>query len=348
MAAGLALALGTASAGPAAVAGTAAAVAAATPVALMSAAAGEVLYTVKPGIAVKPPPAPYPVQAPPVPAGAAVATSATIDKVLSSARPGEAITLAPGDYAAIDVRHRQWSPPITVDAAAARLRGVQFWDVAGVIWHGGAFDGGDAVRGAFGLTESSHITVDGTTMTRFTRYTIGLQNSSDVRLTNNSFTDMGSDGIDIALSRRVLIDHNVCAASHPTPGAHPDCIQMWSRPTAPPTADITITNNTATGMTQGFTGFNHVRPDASGKDTDDGGFDRIVIENNTAKVGYYHGISLYNCRKCAIRNNRVETMPNPDNPRVHAWILSVESPDIIACGNTVVSTPGGPESKRCK
>lgn len=337
--ASFALSLGTVSDGPAAVL----AATVSTTAASMTATAGQVLNTAKSNVTIKPPPAP-----PPAPASTRVATPATVEKVLNGAKPGDTITLAAGNYTAIDVRHRQWNPPITVDATAARLRGIKLWDVAGVTWHGGAFDGGDAVRGAFDLTESSQITVDGTTMSHFTRYTIGLQNSSDIRLTNNSFTDMGSDGIDIALSRRVFVDHNVCAASHPTPDAHPDCIQMWSRPTITPTADITITNNTATGMTQGFTGFNHVRPNAAGKDIDDGGFDRIVIENNTAKVGYYHGISLYTCRKCIIRNNRVETMPNPDNPRVHAWIMYVDSPDMIACGNTVASAPGGPETKRCK
>lgn len=274
------------------------------------------------------------------------ATPGTLQQVLDDARSGDAIKLAPGNYDAITVKRRQWSPPITVDATAAHLRGVQLLEVSGLSWHGGVFDGGDVERSGIGAT-GDHVTVDGTTMSHYTRNGVGMGKMSDARITNNVFTDMGSDGIDVALSRRVVIDHNRCTDSHPTPGAHPDCVQLWSRPSDPPEADITITNNVAIGSTQGFTGFNHIRPDANGTPTDDGGFDRIVIENNTAKVSYYHGISLYNCRKCVIRNNHVETLPNPDVPRMHAWIKIVGG-DVLACGNTVQSFPGGPETQRCK
>ncbi len=261
------------------------------------------------------------------------ATPSTIEEVLEHAAPGDTIRLAPGDYAPIELRNRHWSPSLTIDSTAARLRAVRLTAVSGLTWRGGSFDGGSVERAGFGIQKSDHIEIDGATLRRYLRVGIGMGSTSDARIVNNVFTDMGSDGIDIALSRRVVADHNRCVDTHPTDGAHPDCIQLWSRPSEPPTADITITNNDATGDTQGFTAFNHARPDKAGNMVDDGGFDRIRIENNHARVSTYHGVTVYSCRNCVIRHNRVETLPNPANPRIRAWVKVIDSDDAILCDN---------------
>ena len=276
-------------------------------------------------------------------AAVTTATPATVDAVLAAARPGAAIRLAPGEYPAIELREKHWSPPVTVDATDARLTVVGLRDVSGLSWHGGTFDGGDTLKGGFGVNGGDHLVIDGLTMRHYLRNGIGVGMASDVRITNSRFTDMGSDGIDVALSHHVVIDHNHCSDTHPTPGAHPDCVQLWSRPGVPPTADITITNNEAVGNTQGFTGFNHVR-----NGVDDGGFDRIVVENNVARVGSYHGVTLMDCRKCVVRNNRAETIPNPAFPKLRAWIKVVRGTDTVACGNVAKDFPGDIGSERCR
>ena len=212
-------------------------------------------------------------------AAATVATPATLAVVLANAAPGDTIQLAPGSYAPLVVRDRHWSPPVTVDATAAQLRGVRLTEVSGLTWHGGTFDGGDVERNGFAVQHGDHLVIDGATFHHFVRNGIGVGNLDDARITNNVMTDMGSDGIDIALSHRIVADHNRCSDFYPTPGAHPDCIQLWSRPEVAPTADITISNNEAIGNMQGFTAFNHARPDATGKVVDDGGFDRIIVEH---------------------------------------------------------------------
>ena len=283
-----------------------------------------------------------------VPAAAATtATPATLAEVLARAAPGETVQLAPGSYDAIKLRGRHWSPPVTVDATAAQLRGVRLDDVSGLTWHGGTFDGGDVERSGFNVVVADHLVVDGVKFGHYTRNGIGLGTVSDARITNNSFAGSGSDGIDIGLSRRIVLDHNRCSDFHPTPGAHPDCIQLWSRPEQPPTADITITNNEAIGDMQGFNGFNHVRPDATGRQVDDGGYDRITVENNHAQVSYWHGIYFNACRHCVVRHNRAETLPNPAYPKTRAWI-KVEGEDNIVCENVAVAYPGAPGSGRCR
>ncbi len=279
-------------------------------------------------------------------AAATTATPATIGEVFARARPGETIVLAAGSYEPLTLRRRSWSPPVVVDAHAAQMRTVRLEEVSGLTWRGGNFDGGDVERGGFSVGTADHLVVDGVTFRHFTRAGIGMGSVSDVRIVNNTITDSGSDGIDVALSRRVVIDHNRCTDFHPTLGAHPDCIQLWSRPTEPPTADIVISNNEAIGDMQGFTLFNHARPDATGNKVDDGGFDRVTIENNFAKVQSYWGIGAVECRACVIRHNRVETDPATPNPRVRAWIKATG--DVTMCDNRARSFPGAPGSGRCR
>lgn len=271
-------------------------------------------------------------------AATGTATPATLQSMLNSARAGDTITLAAGDYAPVRVDSKKWSPAVTIEAGAARMTQVALNDVSGVIWRGGTFDGKDTVRTAWSAGKSDHITVDGLKFSHYLRNGVVINESSDIRLVNNLISESGSDGFDIALSRRIVIDHNECRDATPTPGAHPDCIQLWSRPNAPPVADVTITNNTISGDTQGITGFNHVRGGV-----DDGGFDRIRVEDNHVTVKYWHGITFYNCRSCIARRNRVDTMPNG---RIKAWIKFIAS-DVEACGN-VVSAYSENEDKRCK
>ncbi len=275
-------------------------------------------------------------------AATATATPDSVAGVLAHAADGDTVHLAPGSYPVIDLRDRHWSSPVVVEATDAQLRAVHLSGVSGLTWRGGTFDGGDAERQGVSIQKSDHVVVDGATMHHYARVGIGVGSSSDLRIVNNVFSDMGSDGVDIALSRRIVLDHNRCVDSHPTDGAHPDCIQLWSRPSEPPTADITITNNEAIGDTQGFTAFNHVRDGV-----DDGGFDRITIEYNHAKVSAYHGVTVYSCRGCIIRHNRVETLPNPTNPRVHAWIKAMNSSGTVMCDNKAEGSVAD-GSGRCK
>jgi len=275
------------------------------------------------------------------------ATPATLADVLAHVTAGTTIKLAPGDYAPVMLKEHRWSPPVVVEAGDAVLVGLRLTKVSGLTWHGGRFDGGEVERSGFNVTDADHLVIDGVRFVRFTRNGIGLGRVSDARVTNNVFTDMGSDGIDIAMSRRVVVDHNRCVDFHPTVGAHPDCVQLWSRPTDAPTADIVISNNEATGDMQGFTAFNHVRPDASGIPVNDGGFDRITIENNIAKVSSYHGVTLAECRDCIVRHNRAQSLPNPAFPRARAWIKVIGGANVVNCDNLAESFPRDPGRGRC-
>lgn len=281
----------------------------------------------------------FPVAATPV----VPANPATLRTVLDHASGGDTIRLAPGSYDAVALRDRRWSPAVTIDATGAQLRSVRLGGVSGLTWRGGRFDGGDTERSGVAVQNSDHVTIDGAEFRHYLRVGIGLGSSSDIRLTGNVFAAMGSDGIDVAMSRRVVIDRNRCVDTKPTDGAHPDCVQLWSRPTEAPTADVMITNNEATGDTQGFTMFNHIRDGV-----DDGGFDRITIENNHARVSSYQAIAVYSCRDCVVRHNRVETLPNPLYPKVRAWVKVTGGSNVLNCDNLAESFPADPGRDKCR
>jgi parallel beta-helix repeat protein len=152
--------------------------------------------------------------------------------------------------------------------------------------------------------------------------------SHDFRIAGNRFTTMRSDGVNVGPgSNKGLIERNVCDGTRITSLEHPDCIQMYSRPTFPPVADITIRFNSSFGDSQGFSGFNHVRDGV-----DDGGFDRITVSDNYVLGSYPQGIALYDCRQCQLTNNRVATLP------LAQWRTSINterSTYVKRCGNIV-------------
>lgn len=271
------------------------------------------------------------------------ATPETLQSVLSGATAGDTIRLASGTYAAVTVRGKDWTPAVTVEAGTARITSVDLRQVAGLTWRGGVFDGNDTEKAGVRAISSQRIGIEGTRMSRYLRGGIIFSEVSDARLVSNEISDSGSDGIDIALSRRILIDRTTCRGFKPTKGAHPDCIQLWSRPNVPPTADITITNTRSEGDNQGISLFNHVR-----NGVDDGGFDRITISNNVVRSMQYNGIAVGDCRGCVVRDNRVESMPNPNFPRARAWLKAWGKNDVEMCGNVIASFPDYPGQQRCK
>ena len=278
------------------------------------------------------------------PAATVAVTPDTINEVLVRARDGDTIRLSPGDYGSIQLKRRKWAPAITIDASDAKLVSVRLDTVSGLHWRGGHFDGSHVERGGFAVFYASKdINIEAASFTGFIRYGIAVDQSSDIGISGNTFSDSGSDGIDIGQSRRITIEGNDCRDFEPTAQAHPDCIQMWSRATNPPTADVIIRNNIMHGKMQGISLFNHIRDGA-----DDGGFDRItIIGNDVAISGFYHGIAAFSCRSCLIRDNKVTTLPSA-NPKIRAWLRVDGDDKTQLCANVVSAFPGTGGDRRCK
>jgi hypothetical protein len=304
-------------------------------------------------------------------------TPGNVGQAIGSAHDGDVLVLGPGTYTGINLRDRHFAKPLVIDARAATITGVRLRNTVGVTIRGGTFhlppeaaardaekrgDGGRAIsiegskrikvenatflgpgaasadpNGAWGqgtaikVMDSSDIEIRDNRLQGFRRG-VSFAKSQDFVVAGNTFQWMRSDGINVALSRKGLVEDNHCSNTRVRDAEHPDCVQLWSRPEAPPTADIVIRGNHAEGPTQGIGAFNAVR-----KGIDDGGFDRITIENNVIDVSRPNGITLNDARSSVVRNNRVTTSAGAK------WQAKIRlDGDIVRCGNTVAGWGGKP------
>jgi len=260
------------------------------------------------------------------------ATPASLPGVIASARPGDVVRLVAGRYPVVTIRNKAFDPPLTIDASDATAAGLQVINASGVRWTGGTLqaDGGGTTNG-YGVfaAASQNISIKGVHFNDF-RVGIVYDTVSGGEISNNWFTRMTIDGIDLAASRDIVVARNACSESRPSDNAHPDCIQAWSRPGTPPVSNLTITGNSMIGSTQGISLFNHVRDGV-----DDGGFDRIAIIGNTVLNTYAIGIAAYDCRGCTVRNNTVASLPD----HLNRAQLIVVGGSVIQCGNDVPLVP---------
>ncbi len=268
-----------------------------------------------------------------------------IDRQIATARGGETIVLPSGMTGVLTIRRKNFTPAITIDAGAATLTGIVLNQVDGVTIKGGTVIGPGGRSYGISIRSSANIRIVDMQITGAHRGVV-VNESHDIELSGLNLVGLISDGINIALSRRVLVKRNRCHDFRPNiatydangkrirDGDHPDCIQAWSRPTAPPVSDITVVDNDIDGTMQGIFFGNHVRDGV-----DDGGFDRIVIKDNIVRVSYPHGITLTDVRGATITGNRISTVPGAVQPNYpHRPVvarMNFRGSGIVACGNSV-------------
>lgn len=303
----------------------------------------------------------------------------TAAAVIALSRDGDTVVLAAGSYAGLRLRGRYFDPPITIDARKATLTGLMMNDASGVVFKGGEFrlpppryderrsmtDYGTAARlqrvhrvrfeaprfigpgteaeapeprfaEGFGLIVDQSSDVD-VTDGEFRGLVAGvmMRRIEGFKVARNTFRYMRSDGIQVSESHHGSIEDNSCRLTRIRDNEHPDCIQLWSFPSSPPTADILIRRNSAEGYTQGIGMFNHVRDGV-----DDGGFDRIIIEENDIAISVPQGIAMNAARASIVRNNRVRTLSGAQ----HRASINIQG-DILRCGNVVQPGAGKPGVK---
>jgi hypothetical protein len=299
------------------------------------------------------------------------ATPQNVTQVLASARDGDTVILGQGLYEKLRIPGKTYAKPLVIDARAATIEGLGGSKVDGLEIRGGNFripppfvnpgSGKTAYHFGIRFDASKNVKLTGITMlgpaafpnaapetfgegtgvllnqsesvevsdSRFAGLKNGvvLSKVSGFRLLRNMFEGQRSDGMAIGEGRSGLIEGNECRGTRLRGGEHPDCIQMFSRPTSPPTADIVIRKNKAVGQTQGIGMFNKTRDGVN-----DGGFDRILIEDNEFNVWFPNGIGLTDGRASIVRNNVVETYPGAPYP---ARIVIRGVGDVVRCGNVV-------------
>lgn len=292
-------------------------------------------------------------------AGSGLATPDTLAARLAAARGGETIRLAPGDYGAVVVPKRDWSPAISIDATGARFSTLDLTRVSGVQVRNGEVQAPGGRSYGITIRFAHDVRVEGMKVGG-ARIGIVIDRSENIAVVNTRMEGLISDGMNIALSHHVLVQGNTCRDFNPIPpiytpdgvlvrdGDHPDCIQAWSRPGTAPTADVQVLDNQMEGRMQGIFFGNHVRDGI-----DDGGFDRITIRNNRVRVSFPQGIALQDGRDSIVTDNDVQTvkgamLPNHPTTPVRATINITGPVNTVFCGNVVGAFPRAPAADRCR
>jgi len=249
-----------------------------------------------------------------------IATPADINSVLANAGSGDTISMI-GVFGDIVVHDRSFSKRLVMDGSKATFTGRMILDnVNGVVISGGTYDvsrnglfakaaevwGGANVyfrySNVLGGADQFGITFAGTrnaavTNSTFTGLTAGIGYNSVFGgyISRNTFTHSFTDGVEIANSHYVDATYNTCSAGNPSPGAHPDCIQLWSVTGHALESDINLNHNSAYGPTQGFSDF-------------DAGL-RISITDNLVNTSMPLGVACFDCIDSNISRNRLSTLP---------------------------------------
>jgi nitrous oxidase accessory protein NosD len=222
----------------------------------------------------------------------------------------------------------------------------------GIDWVGGVVIGPRLTSFAVSIVDSRQISVTGVNISG-PKVGVAITRSSDIDVVGNTFDGVRSDGVNIAMSRRVRITGNACLNFKPiraiyssdgrllVDGDHSDCIQGWSRRGQRPTSDITISDNVAEGEMQGISFF----------DSGEGGYDRIVIRNNDLNLSYWNGIVIYEGRGSIVTGNRVRTIAgararNWPFQSIRTWIYVTGTRNHV-CGNFVEAIPDGEGTRPC-
>jgi len=252
------------------------------------------------------------------------ATYATIDSVWKTAQAGDTIKLS-GTFAYTRLQYKTSTPPIMIDATKAVFNdSLQINQVNGLSIVGGHFGSatgptkygraivvyggsnisltaptviGNADGQGIAFNDTTNVLVKSGTFTNLWSG-IALNHVTTAVISGNQVRKSVSDGIDIFDSHNVKATYNKCVGGTPRPGAHPDCIQLWSVAGHPVQSDILIAHNTAIGPTQGFTSF----------DPNKGGGLRIAIMYNTVSTSYPQGIACYNCVDSNFSFNTLTTL----------------------------------------
>mgnify|MGYP002777026786 CR=1 FL=1 len=283
-----------------------------------------------------------------------VAGSPDVTQIVTSAKPGTVVTLPAGNYGPLVISGKHFKAPVTVRAAGSTIESIVIRDSSNIVIEGGTVRGGQGVRYAIHVDRARAVTVRGMTVTGAVRGMV-INMSQAVGVYQNKFTGLRTDGVNIAESRKVVVEGNSCSNFNPImpiysstgalikDGDHPDCIQAWSRATSAPVSDVVVRGNSMNGYMQGI---------FFGNGGTHGGFDRVTIQNNYVNISMPNGIYIADGRGVDIRFNEVRTVSGARlkggmGSSVKATIKAIRPIATVACTNIVTATPTGYGTGRC-
>jgi len=247
-----------------------------------------------------------------------------LTQAMKTASPGATIVLAPGDYGQISLSDLKFETPVTLVAQNVRTTGFVLKNVAGLRINGmtvtldqpdagrlavddsqdiqfsGLVAQGLATGQGLYFTNSSGVRVEKSSFSGF-RNGVVLSGCHDAVIEGATFRRLGADGVTSAGASRLLIKDNDFADFAPTPGSHPDAVQLFTRNATASAEDITIVGNRirrgSGGIMQGI-----FITDQTGALP----YRRVVIRDNVIEGSMYNGIAVAHAEDVEVSGNTVQ------------------------------------------
>lgn len=298
-----------------------------------------------------------------------VSTAAQFQNALAAARGGDRIVLAAGDYGSVSIQNKNFAHGVTIQASStvnrAHFDSIKVLNSSNIV-----FEGLDMGRGRL-PSDSEYANMNGvhnSTNIRFNNVKIhgnldgsphndivglSIYDSSNVRVTNSDFNDLGSgvyslrssnvqitgndfhdirlDGVAVASTTGIVIRDNIFRDFKPVGDDHADAIQFWNTGQTRGSSNATINNNIIwlsedyPGANQGVQGIWIAAPEAYD-------FRNFNIINNLVYANdRWNGISVNGGNGVNILNNTLMSRSGDDKVM---WIR-VEGGSGVAVRNNV-------------
>jgi Ca2+-binding RTX toxin-like protein len=295
-----------------------------------------------------------------------VKDSAGLVSALKVAKAGDVIQLQAGTYAPTAITGAKFDGAVTITSqdptAMAKLTGLMVKDSQGLTFRGLEFvvDGAKAdypfqvlgskninldalnVHGsldgnplndaaALMIRNSTNVTVTNSEFHEL-RHGIAHLDSNGLRIEDNHFHDIRTDGVRGGGSSDVTIKGNYFTDFHAGEGDHPDAIQFWTTNTTKSATNIVVQDNVVLrGDGDPIQGV-FFRDQVGGLP-----FTDVKIIDNLIVGGMYNGITLNSGKNLVLTGNVVSGLPDQKS-----WISVVNSEGVSMAGNkaTAYNTDG--------
>ena len=272
-----------------------------------------------------------------------VSNSTQLKSAISSAKGGDVIRLAAGNYGTLDVT-KKFSGNVTITSAGstkAKFSAGNIREAANLTVDKVKFEGG-----GLKVIKTSNVKITGS---EFLNINDGayFSRSSGLTVANNSFTGMKHDAMRFAGVTNTVISGNKYTETTSQNGyLHKDFIQFWTNRTngEGPSSNVKIISNqfySKDGETHGILMLNEAKM---------GFHQNITIQNNYFKSSHTHGISVADTNGLLIQSNTlikdgkyaplINVTPNSTNVK----ILYNTAPSVPDIGNKTWVVSGNKET----
>ena len=261
------------------------------------------------------------------------ATEQTVQQVFAQAKCGDFIVLSGEFPPYVKVDGLKPSCPVVIDGSRTTLSNLTIANSSNWIVQSSKF--GTSKYANINVVNSDHIIVRESSFDGPGSAAVSITSSNHIWVVRNHIERSSGDGVDLAASQFLVISQNVCADNVVTP-IHPDCVQAWDVKGKELVSDVWITDNEASGKTQGFDGFDH----------GDGGFDRVYVVGNKISTTAVWAGQFNACRHCIMAYNKAITLPGqPRGWGGARWFMTDANDDRTAdsgrMGNIIKANENG-------